>query len=292
MGEFLLFRLNLCTQKLKLFDMIPMRFMAVLAFFLVLMGCGPSAEEQAADKMEDAIRLKESGRLNQARMKLDTIIADYEDLTGQVADAKRLLRDIRLLEQKRSLAYLDSAITEKKAELDPLLDGFIESEDYGNKITYIHRRQRPEVSYHRTFLRAHLDESGNFYISSRYHGTEWIRHDQIRVYNAGESVTSEKIPEDSFDNRRFESGEDKFEIVRYKEGADNGIVDFIASNVEKPLKAEFIGDKHYYIVMEQFDKEAIRDAYETSFVLKELKGLKAEKRRVQKQILELQNMER
>lgn len=263
------------------------RFLSILSV-LLLVSCGPSPEEQAGGKIEEAVKLRDSGQLNMARMKLDTVIEQYGDLTEQVADAKRLLTDINLIEQKRSLEYLDSMIIEKEAELEPLLESFIESDEYGSETIYIHRRQRPEISYHRTFLRAHLDASGDFYISSRYHGKEWIRHNQIRVYNTGKSVKSEKISEDSFNNRRFEDGEDKFEIVRYKDGADNGIVDFIASNAEKPLKVEYIGEKRYYIVMEQFDKEAIRDAYETSFVLKELEGLKKEKKGVEEQIRKLE----
>ena len=263
------------------------RFISILSVFL-LVSCGPSPEEKAGEKIEEAVQLRDSGELNVARMKLDTVIDQYGDLTEQVAEAKRLLNEINLTEQKRSQEYLDSMINVKEAELDPLLDNFIASDEYGSETIYIHRRQRPEVSYHRTFIRAHLDASGDFYISSRYHGTDWLRHNQIRVYNAGESVKSEKISEDSFNNRRFEDGEDKFEIVRYKDGADNGIVDFIASNVEKPLKVEYIGEKHYYIVMEQFDKEAIRDAYETSFVLQELEGLKEEKKRVKEQVRKLE----
>ncbi|MFW6389345.1 MAG: hypothetical protein ACOCZI_01795 [Marinilabiliaceae bacterium] len=255
------------------------------------MSCGPSPEEQAGERLDEAMKLRDSGQLNMARMKLDTVIEQYGDLTEQVADAKRLLNGINLIEQKRSLEYLDSMITEKEAELEPLLDNFITSDEYGSETIYIHRRQRPENSYHRTFIRAHLDASGDFYISSRYHGKNWLRHNQIRVYNAGKSVKSEEISEDSFNNRRFEDGKDKFEIVRYKEGADNGIVDFIASNVEKSLKVEYIGDKHYFIVMEQFDKEAIRDAYETSFVLQELDGLKKEKRSVEEQIRKLERRE-
>ncbi len=263
------------------------RFISILSV-LLLVSCGPSPEEQAGEKIEEAVKFRESRQLNMARMKLDTVIDQYGDLTGKVAEAKRLLRDINLIEQKNSLEYLDSMITEKEAELGPLLENFIASDEYGSETVYMHRRQRPEISYHRTFLKAHLDESGDFYISSQYHGKEWLRHNQIRVYNAGKSVKSEKIPEDGFNNRRFEDGEDKFEIVRYKDGADNGVVDFIASNVEKPLKVEYIGEKHYYVVMEQFDKEAIRDAYETSFVLQELEGLKNEKKRVEERISELE----
>jgi hypothetical protein len=266
--------------------MMHVRIISLL-IILVISSCGPSRREQADNKLEEAALLKDSGRFNLAKLKLDTIIHQYGDLTESVAEARHLLDNITYLEQQRSLAYLDSLILLKEKELNPLLKNFIKSDEYGSQTILIHRRQRPENSYGRTFIRAHLDTSGEFYISSRYHGTEWIRHNQIKVYNAGESVTSEVISEDGFNNRCFEDGGDKWEIVNYMKGADNGIIDFIASNVDKPLKVQFIGKKYYYIVMEQYDKEAIRDGYETSFVLKELSGLRKNRENIKKELQRL-----
>jgi hypothetical protein len=215
---------------------------------------------------------------------LDSVIHEFRDLTEEVAFAKRTLESINLLEQERNLKYLDSMIVVKEEELEPLMKNFIESDEYGSCPILIHRRQRPENSYNRSFIRAYLNKKGKFYISSRYYGTNWIRHNQIKVYHAGESVTSRVVVEDGIKNRRFEDGDDKWEIVNYQDGADNGIIDFIASNADKPLKVQFIGKEYYYIVMERFDKEAIRDGYETSFVLRELAGLRKEKEVVMKQI--------
>jgi hypothetical protein len=255
-------------------------YILFLLVALLGMGCGPSQEELADRKLQEAVALRDSGKFNLARLKLDTLMTEYGDLTGTVSDAKRVLEEIKGKELQRSLAYLDSMISEKEKELEPLMENFILSEEYGTEPILIHRRQRPENSYNRTFIRAHLNLKGEFYISSRYFGEKWIRHNQIKVYNAGESVTSQTVPEESLNNRRFEDGGNKWEIVNYMDGADNGIINFIASNADKSLKVQFIGEGYYYIVMERFDKEAIRDGYETSFVLKELAGLKKERKKV------------
>ncbi|MGQ1891289.1 hypothetical protein ACT29H_12690 [Thermophagus sp. OGC60D27] len=257
-----------------------------VALFLMigLISCGPSRKKIVSEKLDEVILLRDNGRFNLAKLKLDTIINDFNDLTEEVAFAMRMLDEIKLMEQHRNLEYLDSMIVEKEKELEPLLKNFIRSEDYGTQPILIHKRQKPENSYNRTFLRAHLDTNGEFYISSRYYGSSWIMHNQIKVYNAGESVTSELVPEDGYLNRRFEDGPSKWEIVSYKDGADNGIINFIASNVDKPLKVQFIGKKYYYIVLEKYDKEAIRDGYETSFVLRELTGLRNERQQVLQQI--------
>jgi hypothetical protein len=263
-----------------------------ITFFILfsLMSCGPSREEIVSNKLNEAIMLRDSGQYNLAKLKLDTIINQFKDMTDEVAYAIKILDEIKLLEQQRNLQYLDSMISLKEKELEPLLKNFIRSDEYGTQPIYIHKRQRPENSYNRTFLRAHLDTNGEFYISSRYYGRTWIQHNQIKVYNAGQSVTSEVVPEDGYLNRRFQDGESKWEIVTYKDGADNGIINFIASNADKPLKVQFIGKKHYFIVMESFDKEAIRDGYETSFVLRELAGLKKERKQVLQQIEQLEKI--
>ncbi|WP_016778136.1 hypothetical protein [Anaerophaga thermohalophila] len=266
------------------------RYITLFVIIGLLTGCGQSRKEIVSQKLDEAIQLRDSGQYNLAKLKLDTIINNFNDLTEEAAFAIRMLDEIKLMEQQRNLQYLDSMIAVKEKELEPLLKNFIRSDEYGSQPILIHKRQRPENSYNRTFIRAHLDTKGEFYISSRYYGTSWIKHNQIKVYHAGESVTSEVVPQDGFNNRRFQDGDSKWEIVSYKDGADNGIINFIASNVDKPLKVQFIGEKYYYIVMEQFDKEAIRDGYETSFVLQELAGLREEKRQVKQQIEKLKKI--
>ncbi len=77
-------------------------------------------------------------------------------------------------------------------------------------------------------------------------------------------------------------------MVNYKDGADNGIIDFIAQNVDKPLKVHFMGKGNYYIVMEKFDKEAISDGYEISFVLKDIAKIKKEISNVREELKRLQ----
>lgn len=251
-------------------------FLFLLLFFL---GCGASRQEEAGEKLSEALALRDAGNFNLARIKLDSLLLLYGDLAEESAKARDLLAEININEQERNLAFLDSALQAQEALLQPMLKNFIESDEYGSETILIHRRQRPENSYNRSFLRAHLNTSGDFFISSRYHGTEWIKHNQIRVYYRNQSVSSLEVKEDGFNNRRFEDGEFKWEIVNYKEGKDNGVIDFIAANYDQPLRVQFRGEKFEYIIMERFDREAIRDAYEISFLLKEIARIKKEQAR-------------
>jgi hypothetical protein len=252
-----------------------------IVFILMLLpalfiSCGPTPEEVAADAFTRAQKLYEAKQFNDTKLLLDSII---ENLPGQIEYVTRsedLLRTIRTSEQEQNLVFLDSLLKAKEEELKPLMKNFRKSDEYGAKEILIHKRQKPENSYSRTFIRAHLDVDGNFYISSRYTGEHRLHHNRIKVYYNKKSATTEKIEEDGFLNRSFEDNGTMWEVVSYKDGKDNGVIDFIAANWDKSLKVQFIGKKYYYIVMEKFDKEAIKDANEISFILKDIAHIKKE----------------
>jgi len=257
---------------------------ALFLLSIMFVACGPTAEEIAKEKFNKADKLFKQEEFNDAKIVLDSIIEYFPKQIEFVARAEDLMRTIKIGEQERNLVFFDSALVQKETELKVLMKNFIVSNDYGKKEILIHKRQKPQNSYSRTYLRAHLDMEGDFYISSRFSGPKYISHNKIKVYHKGESVMSSEVIEDGFDNRKFEDQGTFWEVVNYKKGNDNGIIDFIAQNVDKPLKVQYIGKNHYYIVMEKFDKEAIRDGYEISFVLKEIKRIKEEKKKIKRSI--------
>ncbi len=263
-------------KKLSIFSLL---FISAFLF-----SCGPSEEEIAADAFKRAQKLYTEKNFNDTKLLLDSIIENMPGQVEYVTKSHDLLRTITIAEQEHNLEFLDSLLVEKQEQLKPMMKNFIKSDEYGSKTILIHKRQKPENSYNRTFIRAHLDMDGNFYISSRYSGDHYIYHDQIKVYYSGSSAMTEEIPDDGFDNRRYEDGGTYWEIVNYKDGKDNGVIDFIAANWNKSLKVQYRGKKYYYIVMEKFDKEAIRDANEIAVVLKEIKRIKDEIKNVKKQL--------
>ena len=260
----------------------------LFTILLIISGCaGTNREELAAERLKEIITLSQSGNYITAKLKLDTLILLFSDQKEKVSEAKNILKQLDILEQERNLTFLDSMLLVQETILEPMLNNFIVSEEYGAEKILIHKRQKPENSYNRTFIRAYLYQSGKFYISSRYHGDRWIYHQQIKVYNNNQSVLSEIVPEDGHNNRRYEDQGTKWETVNYKDGKDNGIIDYIATYWKDPLKVQFIGKGNEYIIMEQFDKEAIRDAYEISFVLKEIERIKVEKIKAEKALEKL-----
>lgn len=264
------------------------RLLITSLIILIMISCGPSREELAREKYQLAESLFNAKQFNDAKLFIDSITDGYSDQIEYVTRAKDLLRTITIREQEENLVFLDSLLNAKKAELKPLMKNFRESNEYGHQTFLIHKRQKPENSYNRVYLRAYLNTEGDFYIASQYVGANRIYHNQIKVYNKGKEALSEVVPEDGLNNRFFEDGGNKWEVVKYRDGKDNGVIDFIASNWEQPLKVQFIGKKYYYILMEKFDKEAIRDGYEISFVLKDIARIKEERAKVKKELARLQ----
>jgi len=257
---------------------------------LLMVACGPSKQELAQALLEDAQMAIDSSDYYLARLKVDSINLLYPNQIEEVAAGKKMMWRIELTEQKQSLAYYDTLLVQRQKDFERLKKNFVyqAGKFEGYEGTYIHKRQRIANSHDRTYLRAYLNEKGEFYISSRYHGKSHIYHNSIKVYDAGLFAESEEIPESSFDNRRFDDGEDYWETVNYRNGSDNGVVSFIVNNYDKRLKVEFKGKKHYYIVMEQFDKEAIRDAYNLSLIIKEIDELTKSKDEAEKRIAALE----
>ena len=70
--------------------------------------------------------------------------------------------------------------------------------------------------------------------------------------------------------------EAKWEKVSYRNGKDNGVIEFIAKHVDRNLKAVFLGKEYYYIILETYDKEAVRDALALSKAIKKRTKLQKE----------------
>lgn len=268
-----------------------LRSISLLVMSAVLVfSCGPSKEELAHALLDDAEIAMKEANFNEAKLKVDSINLLYPNQIEVIASGQRMMYKIELHEQKVSLAYYDTLLVTRQADFDRLEKSFVykKGKFEGYAGTYIHKRQQVKNSHARSYVRAYLDEKGEFYISSRYHGKGHIHHNSIKVYDSGLFAETQQIPESSFDNRSFDDGEDYWETVNYRNNTDNGVVGFIVNNYDKTLKVEFKGKKHHYIVMESFDKEAVRDAYNLSLVIKEIAELKASKSEAEKRINDLE----
>lgn len=262
------------TMKFSLFYIIV--FLAV-----IVVACGPSDEEKARVKVNYAKILLEKQDTTQALLQLDSVSKLYPKAVYSISAAKNLINEINfaLLESKES--ELDSA----KVRIAELEKSFVkEKTEFDRYTQYIHKRQTLKRSITRSFLQIHLDERGVLYLSSNYHGENSINHIGLRVYDKEISAKTDTIPLNDVNNHQSDFMEYKWEKVSYRNGKDNGVMQFIADNTERNLKAVFLGKGQFYIILEDYDKIAVKEALALSIAILKKKELEKEIKELQKKL--------
>lgn len=264
-----------------------MRYLSFALLLLFTIGCAPSNSELASKLLIEANILKDKKEYNRSKILLDSINSTYPDEQEVCIRASHLVNAISILEQQRIIQLSDSALKEKEATIKPLLLNFKRDVDSGDDTLLIHIRQLPQNSYNRSYIRANLNTKGDFYLSSQYVGESNINHTQMRAVCGSSVALSVEIKEDGSYNRHFEDEDVKWEIIQFKNNGDNGISDLIAKHYNEGIRVDLIGGNPYSIYLEEYDKEAIRDGYEISFLLKEIALLKETIKRSQRVVEKL-----
>ena len=91
-----------------------------LASALLLIGCGESPQEQAEQLAEQAAACCEDGRLDEARMLIDSLCRTYPDMVEARKAALRLHQDVELKIAQQELARTDSVLVVANRELEAL----------------------------------------------------------------------------------------------------------------------------------------------------------------------------
>jgi len=259
-----------------------MRFLLnlpIVILILFVVSCGPSDEDKARAKLNLAKTLLSKQDTSSALLQLDSISVLYPEAMYSINAAKNLGNEVRFEVLQRKEARLDS-LNVKIANLE---ESFVKEKTQFDRYTqYIHKRQTFKRAWDRSYIQIHLDERGELFLSSNYYGEQWLNHTGLRVYDQGEDAKTEIVPLDDVNNHRSDFMEAKWEKVSYRNGKSDAVIDFIANNVDRRLKAVFLGDRYYYIILETYDKEAVRDALALSKAIKSKVQLEAE-------VLALQN---
>lgn len=245
----------------------------VLFLLVFFVACGPSDEDRARVKLNLAKKFLEHQDTTNALLQLDSISKLYPEAIYSVNAAKNLINEINfdLLQQKET--ELDSL----KVQFAELEKPFVKEKTQFDRYTqYIHKRQIFKRAWDRSFIQVHLDERGVLYLSSNYYGKNWLNHTGLRVYDRGDDAMTETVPLDDVNNHHSDFMEAKWEKVSYRNGKDNGVIAFIANNADRRLKAVFLGKEYYYIILETYDKQAVKDALALSTVIKRISKLENE----------------
>lgn len=246
---------------------------------LICSGCSDNLEKAEA-RYNTAEQLYNQQAFSSAKIELDSIQILYPKAFDVIRSGKQLMRKIELKENERTLAFTDSMLTVRLAEVEPLKKGFMLEKDtvYREIGNYVPRKQKLENNVERTYLRSQVDEDGVMQLISVYFGKSPIGHDAIRVeLKDGTFAVTEKIAYDGGNNYRFTDNGNTSEVVTYKGGKDNGVVAFISNYKGERIKVTLQGKRPYVFYLDDQTKKALADTYNLAAVLSDITHLKKNK---------------
>jgi len=257
----------------------PLKKEYIICLLLFLIACN-SNKKQAAAYLEKAQELYEQGKYTSAKNNLDSIKELFPKEFEIQKQGLKLKRLIEIKEQERNLIFCDSLLNIRLAEYEKMKPGFLFEKDpkYDEVGKYIEKTQQLETKLQSSYIRTNVNELGEIYLYSVYYGSRPIHHSRLKVSKSnGEYAETQDIPYDGGLNYSFVDGGMTTEIVTYKQGKDNGVIQFIYNNKESAIKAEYFGKEKYAFTISSADKNVLVKAFDFAIVLSDIEKLKKEK---------------
>ena len=247
----------------------------VLPLALTLAGC--NGDEKKADELYRRAEASfAGGNYSQAKLQIDSIRSLYPKAFGARKAGIKLMQQVDLAEQRKTLAYLDSMMAVKKAALDSIVGNFVLEKDtaYQEVGNYFYPTQVVEKNIGRTFLRGQVSERGEMSITSIYCAGGNIHHTAVKV-SVGDNFAQTPLSSDSYETTDLGRPVEKAD---YKLGNDGGVIAFIAANRDKKsMQLQFIGDRKYTTTMYANDIKAIAELSDLARILAGIEEIKKEK---------------
>ncbi len=246
--------------------------MTLIAIGCLLASCG-NTEKKAEAKLAEARAAYEAGNYNEAKMQIDSIKILYPKAYDIRREGIYLMQDVELAEQHKTVAYLDSVLTEKQEELNALKSKFVLEKDtaYQRIGHYLAPAQVIERNLHRSYLRFQTDETGLMSMTSIYCGNYNIHHTSVKVTAPDGHFAETPVTRDSYETTDL--GE-RIEKADYKLGEDGGVIGFIASNKDKNLRVDYRGDRTFTTNMMPTDRKAAAEVYDLARLLSSITEVK------------------
>lgn len=245
--------------------MKKLHLLLLLAATYTLFSCEKSIEEPARLLLAEARELYAADDYNSARILIDSISMTYPKAYKTRREAEILRREVMLKEKQRDVEYFTGMYDVLVERRDSLVTGFTFNKDaqYQDMGYYTVPSQAIALNPFNSFLRASVKENGDAYLASYYRGAK-ISHKTLKV-SSGESFV---ICENPFSSRSYWYLGVYNERRDYRYGADDGVMDFIASATD-PVKVNISGEQgKYEYMLRDDDAKAIKRVIELSNLLK------------------------
>lgn len=254
-----------------------MKKIGLMAIFaLVLAGCDDGGEKKAQENLRKAEAALAAENFNEAKLQIDSIRILYPKAFDARRQGVKLMQQIDLKEQQKSLVYLDSMMVEKQAQLNSIKDRFVLEKDtaYQEIGNYFYPTQTVEKNVGRSFLRGQVNELGEMSLTSIYCAGGTLHHTAVKV-SVGNEFAETPVSKDSYETTDLGR---TIEKADYKMGEDGGVISFITLNKDKNIQLQFIGDRTYKTAMQPNDRKAIAELTDLARVLSAMEQIRKEKK--------------
>lgn len=245
-----------------------------LPLFMALFSCN-SDEKKAEELFQRAESSFATGDYSLAKLQIDSIRTLYPKAFEVRKAGIKLMQQVDLQEQQKTLVYLDSVMAVKQASLDSIKGNFVLEKDtaYQEVGNYFYPTQTVEKNIGRSFLRGQVNERGEMSITSIYCAGGKLHHRAVKV-SVDDLFAETPISPDCYETTDLGKAIEKAD---YKLGSDGGVIAFITANQDKKrIRLEFIGDRNYKTTMQPNDIKAIAELSRLAQVLSSIEAIKKE----------------
>ena len=250
-------------------------FSALLAL-ATLAGCGDGGEKEAQIRLQKAEAALQQENFSEAKLQIDSIKVLYPKAFEARKQGIKLMQQVDLKEQGKTLVYLDSMMQVKQAQLDSIKANFVLEKDtaYQEIGNWFYPTQVVEKNVGRSFLRAQVNELGEMSLTSIYCAGGQLNHTSVKV-SVGDTFAETPMTNDSYATTDLGR---TIEKADYKVGEDGGVVGFIVANQDKNIQLTFIGDKTYRTAMQKNDRKAIVEMVELARILSGMEEIRKQQK--------------
>lgn len=245
-----------------------------LPLFMTLFSCN-SDEKKAEELFQRAESSFATGDYSLAKLQIDSIRTLYPKAFEVRKAGIKLMQQVDLQEQQKTLVYLDSVMAVKQASLDSIKGNFVLEKDtaYQEVGNYFYPTQTVEKNIGRSFLRGQVNERGEMSITSIYCAGGKLHHRAVKV-SVDDLFAETPISPDCYETTDLGKAIEKAD---YKLGSDGGVIAFITANQDKKrIRLEFIGDRNYKTTMQPNDIKAIAELSRLAQILSSIEAIKKE----------------
>lgn len=250
--------------------------LSALLALSVLAGCSDGGEKEAQIRLKKAEAALQQDHFSEAKLQIDSIKILYPKAFEARKQGIKLMQQVDLKEQRKTLVYLDSLMQVKQAQLDSIKGNFVLEKDtaYQEVGNWFYPTQVVEKNVGRSFLRGQVNELGEMSLTSIYCAGGTLNHTSVKV-SVGDTFAETPMTKDSYSTTDLGR---TIEKADYKLGEDGGVVGFIVANQDKNIQLTFIGDKTYRTAMQKNDRKAIVELTELARILSGMEEIRKQQK--------------